>query len=106
MSIVFISGHRNATKEEFDEHYKNKIYEAVLAGHSFVVGDCDGVDTMAQRYLAILDLDYDLPAKVTVYHISNRPMNFRSMNFKLKGNWNSHVDRDWAMTMASDVDLA
>jgi len=106
MSVVFISGHRNATKEEFDEHYKDQIYEAVLEGHSFVVGDCDGIDKMAQRYLAVLDLDYDLPSKVTVYHIGHRPMNFRSMNFNLKGKYLSDVDRDFAMTLFSDVDLA
>jgi hypothetical protein len=101
MSVVFISGHRNITEQEFEWHYKSKIFNAVSEGHTFVVGDCLGVDFMAQKYIASLGCE-----KVTVYHISGFPMNFYSMNFDLKGHFKSDVDRDWAMTMASDEDLA
>ena len=49
--VYFISGHRNIDQEFFDRHYK-PLLEAVLQNDpfpKFVVGDCEGVDTMAQK---------------------------------------------------------
>lgn len=51
--IYFISGHRDLTREEFEEYYIPLIDEAMdnrdLDG--FVVGDYHGVDKMAMDYL-------------------------------------------------------
>ncbi len=37
--INFISGHLDLTQEEFDEHYRHQINNALEKNQSFVVGD-------------------------------------------------------------------
>lgn len=96
----FISGHRNITEEEFIKHYEpvlwNKINESDV---SFVVGDCDGADDMAQKYLKSMGVK-----EVTVYHMFDSPRH--NAGFTLVGGFNSDDERDFAMTKASDVDIA
>ncbi len=101
IKIGFISGHRDITQDEFNLHYIPTIDEFIAHGCTFVIGDCEGVDFMAQTYLAAKEYN-----KVTVYHQYSFPNKFASMNFELKGNYRSDVDRDWAMTMGSDIDIA
>lgn len=96
----FISGHRDITDEEFAEHYIPLLDDAMNNGGRFVVGDCEGVDFMTQQYLA--DMSYPL---VEVYHIGDEPMNYIDL-YPTVGGWRSDVDRDWGMTLASDVDVA
>lgn len=98
---VFISGHRDITQDEFDLYYAPTIDAFMADSSSFVIGDCEGVDFMAQTYLAKQEYD-----KVTIYHQRGFPVKFASMNFELKGGYRSDVHRDWAMTLASDIDLA
>jgi len=97
--IVFISGHRDITPEEFAEHYAGEIAQAVVDGCSFVVGDCVGVDYMAQELLKSAGAK-----NVIVFHISDNPMNFVE-GFSKSAGYKSDVDRDFAMTMFSDRDL-
>lgn len=96
----FISGHRNITEEEFIKHYEpvlwNKINESDV---SFVVGDCVGADDMAQKYLKSMGVK-----EVTVYHMFDNPRH--NAGFTLVGGFNSDVERDSAMTKASDADIA
>ncbi|MFW6122350.1 MAG: hypothetical protein ACOC80_15820 [Petrotogales bacterium] len=96
----FISGHRNITEEEFIKHYEpilwNKINESDV---SFVVGDCEGVDDLAQKYLKAMGVK-----EVTIYHMFDNPRH--NAGFTLIGNFNSDVERDFAMTKASDADIA
>ena len=66
-SVCFVSGHRNITQDEFDEHYIPLINDAVDDGCSFVLGDFEGVDLLSQQLLSSID------AKFTVYHMGDTP---------------------------------
>jgi hypothetical protein len=99
MKTYFISGHRKITIDEFYEHYVPKIAAAIIEGASFVVGDCPGVDIIAQQYLKEAGV-----TDVTVYHMLEYPR--CSVEFPLKGGFKSDVERDYNMTLASDDDIA
>ena len=109
--IYFISGHRDTTKEEFDNFYIPKINEAIEEDFSdttrFVVGDYEGADIMAQEYLKALceegRLNY---SQVTVYHMFDSPRHLASDKFTLVGGFKGDVERDFAMIEASDKDIA
>ena len=101
--IYFISGHRDITVKDFFKHYKKPIDKAIKESgiHShFVVGDCMGVDIMAMTYLAAKNI-----RNVTIYHMFEEPRYYQ-YPFGLRGGYVSDVDRDLAMTIASDVDIA
>lgn len=100
--VAFISGHRDVTIEEFNEHYVPLIEHAISEGHLFVVGDYQGVDYMAQQYLANEKLN---PVTVVVYHMFTAPRNYIT-KFLTKGGYVSDEDRDSAMTKESDYDIA
>lgn len=107
--IYFISGHRDLNKEDFEKHYVPMI-NAVLEDRSgrlnvFVVGDCDGVDKMAQDYLS-KTLPKNLHIIVTVYHPGNKPRYLASPCFLTSGGYKDDVEKDEAMTRESQVDLA
>ena len=98
----FISGHRDLTIEEFNEHYTPKILEILRDDLEceFVIGDYQGVDMFAQK---LLEGQVD---RVTVYHMFNSPRNLANPGFKTKGGFTSDEERDAAMTKDSDVDIA
>lgn len=101
--VYFISGHRNIDQEFFDRYYK-PLLEAVLQNDpfpKFVVGDCEGVDTMAQDWLE-KNVTKDI---VTVYHMYNSPRH-NAGPFKTVGGFKSDIERDEAMTRNSDIDIA
>lgn len=104
--IYFISGHRDFTEKEFNTNYIPKLKEAIKDdNYKFVVGDYRGVDEMAQTWLS-----KNLPEKehyrVTVYHMFDKPRVYCSNKFLLSGGYKSDVERDSAMTNASNVDIA
>lgn len=97
--IIFISGHRDITHNEFMVHYAGQINNLCVEGCSFVVGDCQGVDYMAQKVLK------EMGAKnVIVFHMDENPNYYVSGHSK-SGGYKSDVHRDFAMTLASDRDL-
>ncbi len=96
--IVFISGHLDLTREEFDAHYADRIDIALANDDSFVVGDARGADRLAARYLL------GKTQRVTVYHMFNAPRN--DVGFALKGGFASDEARDAQMTADSDFDIA
>ena len=101
--VYFISGHRNIDQEFFDRYYK-PLLEAVLQNDpfpKFVVGDCEGVDTMAQDWLE-KNVTKDI---VTVYHMYDFPRH-NAGPFKTVGGFKSDIERDEAMTRNSDIDIA
>ncbi len=101
--VAFISGHLNITEKEFDEHYKNRIIEAINKGHYFVLGDARGVDAMAQELLS--QYFKDTPCnKVIVYHMHYMPR-FGLSRFPTRGGYDDDTSRDEAMTLASDYDI-
>ena len=98
--IGFISGHRDVTEEEFAAHYTPLIANAVMSGATFVVGDYVGVDDMAQKLLVSMGVD-----NAMVFHMHESPRNFEEGLQKV-GGFLSDVDRDFAMTLTSDFDIA
>ncbi len=98
----FISGHRDLTGEEFNKYYVPVLDKIIEEDRNckFVVGDYEGVDRMAQEYLAL-----KCPEKVTVYHMFEAPRNLAT-GLKTKGGYKSDEARDAAMTEDSDFDIA
>ena len=100
--ISFVSGHRDITQEEFDEHYAPLLDKAIENGNMFVVGDCEGVDDMAQRYIESHGVSYN---NLMVFHMYTDPR-YCVEDCLTHGGYHSDVDRDWAMTVVSDEDIA
>lgn len=98
MNTAFVSGHLNLSINEFEEHYIPLLEEALSKGHEFVVGDARGVDLMATDFLA------SRGAKITVYHMFVSPRHDRGL--PTVGGFRSDDERDAAMTVASDYDIA
>lgn len=98
----FISGHRDITDVEFVEHYEPILWKIICDEEDakFVVGDCQGADNLAQKYLKALGLKEE----ITVYHMLESPR--YNAGFKLIGGFNSDIERDFAMTQNSDTDIA
>ncbi len=101
--IAMISGHLDLTVEEFQEHYSEKIKQAIEQGHKFVVGDARGADAMAQRYLVLMRLSCDID--LTVYHMFTIPRNNWG-TWKTKGGFTKDDGKDSQMTTDSDYDIA
>jgi len=96
----FVSGHRNITEEEFVKHYEPMLWEKICEEDAcFVVGDCVGVDDMAQKYLRAMGVK-----EVKVYHMFEEPRH--CAGFETVGGFTSDIERDSAMTDASDKDIA
>jgi hypothetical protein len=100
---AFISGHIHVLDGEFEQNYKSKIEEGADNGHSFVVGDANGIDSAAQSLLK--ELLGEASSRVKVYHMLNSPRN-NNGNFATVGGFSSDEERDAAMTAASDYDIA
>lgn len=98
MPTYFISGHLDLTPDEFDDHYRLRLREAVSKDASFVVGDAHGTDRMAQVYLM------GWGANVTVFHMLVEPRN--NAGFPTEGGFRSDAARDAQMTADSDADIA
>jgi hypothetical protein len=96
--VHFISGHLSLTQEEFSVHYQPSIDKALFHGHSFVVGDAKGADTLAQNYLL------GKTDRVNVYHMFESPR--YNAGFPTNGGFKSDAERDTAMTNNSDTDIA
>jgi len=94
----FISGHLSLTEQEFEEHYRPAIDEALSEGDSFVVGDARGADALAQSYL------HSRTEAVVVYHMFTEPRN--NAGFRTIGGFTTDDARDEQMTSDSDLDIA
>lgn len=96
----FISGHLDLTEEEFQIHYAPQLQAAIDEAAEFVVGDARGADAMAQQWLKDRGLEKDL----IVFHMFELPRN--GIGFKAVGGFTSDRQRDHAMTLNSDADIA
>ena len=105
-NTFFISGHRDISEEEFENNYKPAILHVLneFATCKFVIGDCIGVDKMAQDFL-IDALEVD-PDRITVYHMLEKPRNINPKIINLSGGYKSDIERDSAMTEVSCEDIA
>lgn len=107
--IYFISGHRDTNDTHFNKYATeiNRILDiAAVNGEltEFIVGDYYGVDDRAQQYLKQMIDDRKQDIKVTVYHMFTEPRH--NAGFPTKGGFTTDHERDLAMTMASDNDIA
>lgn len=96
---VFISGHLDISKEEWRQHYKDEIDNAIKNGYDFVIGDSRGTDKISAEYLRTKNV-----MNVTIYYTYNKPIN--NLGYNLIGNFKSHTDRDSRMTQDSTRDIA
>lgn len=105
--IYFISGHRKINKDEFDRLYIPAITKVIAfdPDFRFVVAECRGVDSMAQDLLKSL-LSEDQHYRVTVYHMFDKPRYLASDKFNVRGGFKDDIERDTAMTIVSNFDIA
>ncbi|MEO1527874.1 MAG: hypothetical protein AAFX06_20780 [Planctomycetota bacterium] len=96
--VCFVSGHLTLSPEEFDEHYRPAIDDALARGDAFVVGDARGADAMTQGYLM------GKTDAVTVYHMFTSPRN--NAGFRTVCGFETDLARDQQMTVNSDYDIA
>lgn len=103
--IYFISGHRDIKEEEFKLWYEPRLEDILSLDTEarFVVGDCKGVDQMAQVWLKDHILD---KTRVTVYHMLEKPRVLEDRDFNTIGGFKGDIERDTAMTLSSDMDIA
>jgi uncharacterized protein (DUF433 family) len=97
-TVHYISGHLDLTEDEFEEHYRPKIDDAIARGDRFVVGDAPGADRMAQLYL------HGKTHRVMVYHMKTSPRN--NVGFHTVSGFESDTERDEQMTYNSTTDIA
>jgi hypothetical protein len=100
MKTAFISGHLDLTWDEFIKHYVDPINKALEEGCSFVVGDAPGADSIAQGFLYMRAKKPD----VTIYHAYQKPRN--NIGFRTVGGYTNQTQKDKAMTIHSDFDIA
>jgi hypothetical protein len=96
----FISGHLDLTETEFQLYYRADI-DTILENYpdeGFVIGDARGADMLAQQYL------WGKTDRVFVYHMLAQPR--FNAGFETIGGFKTDLERDTAMTKASDFDLA
>ena len=99
MKTYFVSGHLDITEREFIDHYVPHLKVAVENGDDFVVGDAKGADFMAQEWLSFYD------RTVTVFHMFDSPRWLLGL-FPTVGGFETDKERDEAMTLASNTDIA
>lgn len=112
--VAFISGHRDITEEEFQKNYVPAIMKHAVESGWFIVGDCDGCDKMAAQYIGGIAQVLSQPIHLTIFHMYdtprfeielNNPRNPES-SVDYIGYYETDIERDSAMTAASDFDIA
>lgn len=100
----FISGHIDLEDDEFNQFYKPLLDVALEDPNSkFVMGDAQGADTLSREYLAS-KID---KKRITIYTVKNPKKVKDPLNqFPIQGSFNNHEEKDKAMTLASDLDIA
>lgn len=102
----FVSGHRDLTQEEFDEHYALRIYQIIVEDSfaEFCVGDWEGCDSMFITYIE------DNFVNITIHlYFVDKPhlcLNHNSENHLILHNLNTYDECDASMTKNSDFDIA
>jgi predicted house-cleaning noncanonical NTP pyrophosphatase (MazG superfamily) len=104
----FISGHIDITEEQFNKYYRDKIIEAASnPNNKFVIGSAPGVDYMTQQLLVkLLENEPGGLDRISVYHRGKIPETLADCRLKTIGGFASHDQKDSAMTMISDIDIA
>ncbi|KAF7297624.1 hypothetical protein MKEN_01385400 [Mycena kentingensis (nom. inval.)] len=104
---AFISGPLEPTSAFFSTHYTPRIAHAVAAGHSFVLGPSRGTDALALTHLLESGVS---PQRITVFLRESESKQrwagrFRAQGVRIVVSGKTHMERDAAMTAASDYDI-
>lgn len=103
--VYFISGYADADIKFFTKFYLPLIAQAIRQDADFVIGDCIGIDAMAQAYLK-QQLPEDQHSRVKIYFRGNNPQNYMSTGFLAVGGFETHEEAAVAMSISSDEDIA
>lgn len=101
----FISGPTNYDVKWFIRDYIPLIKTALDENAYFIIGDKDGVDAMAQSYIAQHLKDDDPKGRVKIFFKGNEPINFLNNNFMAVPHFKSNEEANAAMTLCSDEDI-
>lgn len=96
---IFISGYSLINEEQFKEEYKDKIKFAIDKGYSFMVGDLEGIDKMAQEYL--FKKNYQ---NVLICHVGKKPK-YNLGNWETLGGFKRESDKDVYMIWNTNNDI-
>lgn len=101
--IYFVSGHRDLTKEEFEEHYVPLIQKVMTEDQlaEFVVGNWEGCDEMFLTYMRKINPE----AWITIYCCSDSRIKTYN-NVYIYNIFNNYDECDASMTENSDFDIA
>ena len=105
---AFVSGHVDIDETEFLAHYADRLDAAIAAGHSFVLGNAQGTDTLALRYLlSALGQEADARVRVAFYSAYMQPSDYDIPPAALiPQTFTSNAKRDAYLTQISDYDIA
>ena len=104
--IIFIFGHLNITKEDFEKEYVPIInLYCSKEEYNFIICDAKGVDSESQKYLASVLSKEDQEKRITIYHMFDNPREYHCFG-KLKGNFKTDNERDNQATIDSHIDIA
>lgn len=104
---AFISGHTDLTQEEFDKHYAPVLKKMAWDYYYYVTAAALGADRMAMEYL--VNKCGVLPRRITIYlhdNYKDREEGYSEDGYRVYAGYNTHHERDEAMTKASSVDVA
>lgn len=109
MEIAFISGHLDLTNIEFEKYYIDKINNAIINNHKFVIGNSRGADEMSLNYLLEKKIN---PENITIFIFSydksrNHEEKYKKLGLKTYKsiNYKKPEDRDKDMTKLSTYDI-
>lgn len=100
----FVSGHRDLTKEEFEEHYVPLIQKVIEEDiyTDFVVGDWEGCDTIFVKYME----EYYTDIVIHIFYVSSSRIKEGEFNEYCFRECDSYDECDSVMTLVSDFDIA
>lgn len=103
--IAFVSGHVDIDYDTFIAHYKQPLDDAIKTNDKFIIGDANGCDLYALKYL--LDSNIDLK-NVTIYYLRGGlgKQYYLDLGLNVKDGYESYSKRDKEMTYNSDYDIA
>lgn len=102
----FVSGHRDLTPEEFEEHYALLIYGLIMEDTfaEFYVGDWEGCDSMFMDYIE--DNFVDTTVHIVCVDSPRLSINPDSKNKLIIHKYNTYDECDSAMTHNTQLDIA
>lgn len=103
MKVYFIFGPSKYDVKKFSKYYVPLIKKGIEEGANFLIGDCDGVDLLAQHYL-LNTLDEKDLNRVKIFS-KGLPKNYLSEGFTNVSGFISHEEAAVAMTLCSTDDI-